>query len=83
MWKIDVSRHVREMESVLRWSADPIGRTNAIAILRRWQFDDMLDDASRQRARMLVREFATSPERLDQVSALKVSILRHPRHPGR
>jgi len=55
--KIDVSRYVLEMEQVLHTQQDPVLWHNAIAILLRWQFDDMLDDASRTKARMLVQEF--------------------------
>ena len=57
MYKIDVKRQVEEMERVLRTQDDP-GRCQAtITILRRWQFDEMLDDSSREKARMLVLEF--------------------------
>lgn len=55
--KIDVSRYVQEMERALRSRQDPVRCEDAIAILRRWQFDEMLDDASRAKAEMLVREF--------------------------
>jgi hypothetical protein len=55
--KIDVSREVVEMERLLRSTADSALRETAIATLRRWQFDDMLDDPSRERARRLVNEF--------------------------
>jgi hypothetical protein len=57
MGKIDVSRYVLEMEQVLHTEPDPVRCHNAIAVLLRWQFDDMLDDASRAKARMLVQEF--------------------------
>jgi len=57
MGKIDVSRYVLEMEQVLHTDQDPVRCHNAIAVLLRWQFDDMLDDASRAKARMLVQEF--------------------------
>jgi hypothetical protein len=57
MGKIDVSRYVREMEQVLHAEQDAVRCHNAIAILLRWQFDDMLDDASRTKARMLIQEF--------------------------
>lgn len=55
--KIDVSRYVQEMERALRSRQDPVRCEDAIAILRRWRFDEMLDDASRAKAEMLVREF--------------------------
>ena len=52
--KIDVGRHLQEIEQSLRSGN---GHEEALAILQRWQFDDMLDDASRQKARRLVKEF--------------------------
>lgn len=59
MGKIDVSRAVTEMERLLR-SAPP-GELGdgilALAALERWQWDEMLDDDSRARARRLVCEF--------------------------
>ena len=55
---IDVSREVEELERVLLSAPDPLRRQEAIAILRRWQFDTMLDEASRRKAAMLVREFS-------------------------
>lgn len=55
---IDVGRQVAEIEHVLRAAGDLIQCREALAILERWQFDQMLDDASRERARVLVREFA-------------------------
>jgi len=58
MTKIDVFRHVTEMEDALRTGQGRYERINALAILSRWQFDDMLDDQSRARARALVNEFA-------------------------
>jgi len=59
LFKIDVGRHVAEMERVLRIGGDLIHCVDALEILERWQFDEMLDDASRNKARALVREFAT------------------------
>ena len=55
--KIDVSRYVQEMEQVLHSGKDPIKCENALAVLERWQFDEMLDDASRTKAKLLVQEF--------------------------
>lgn len=55
--KIDVGRYVAEMEDVLLANAHRASPRQALAILRRWQFDEMLDDASRQRARLLVLRF--------------------------
>ena len=60
MYKIDVKRQVEEMEDVLRTEGDPARCQATISILRRWQFDEMLDDASREKARMLVLEFECS-----------------------
>jgi hypothetical protein len=58
MSKIDVSREVAGLERVLRSHETPARCREAMAILGRWQFDEMLDDASREKARMLVHEFA-------------------------
>ena len=55
--KIDVSRYVQELEQVLLSWQDPVKCENALAILERWQFDEMLDDASRAKAKTLVQEF--------------------------
>jgi hypothetical protein len=55
--KIDVSFYVAEIERVLRTENDPLKRAEVLAIVRRWQFDDMLDPISRAKARALVREF--------------------------
>ena len=57
MSKIDVSRYVREMEQVLHMRQDAAQCEKALAILERWQFDPMLDDASRAKAKVLVQEF--------------------------
>ncbi len=56
--RIPVGRYLREMEAVLRHDEDPVRRAGVLAVLRRWQFDEMLDDASREKARVLVSEFA-------------------------
>lgn len=61
MYKIDVKRQVEEMERVLRTQDDPARCQATVSILRRWQFDEMLDDGSREKARMLVLEFEWSP----------------------
>ncbi len=55
--KIDVSRYLREMEELLQAPRDPIRCFNAVAILRRWRFDEMLDEASRVKAGILVHTF--------------------------
>lgn len=51
---IDVGRWIDEIESGLR-SGDEREVDRALAILRRWQFDPMIDAESRERARELVR----------------------------
>ena len=56
--KIDVGSYVAEMERVLRANDDQGARMDALGILQRWQFDEMLDDASRRHARLLVLRFA-------------------------
>jgi hypothetical protein len=58
--KIDVSRYVKGMEGVLHSRQDPVSCETTITILRRWQFDEMLDDASRAKAGTLVREFESA-----------------------
>ena len=62
--RIDVSRHVAEMERVLRACESPAWCEEVIALLRCWQDDEVLDDASRQRAQMLVREFGSRSAQL-------------------
>ena len=57
-YKIDVGRYVAELERMLRANRDRSACLQALAILQRWQFDEMLEDASRQRAKMLVLRFA-------------------------
>jgi hypothetical protein len=57
-FKIDVGRQVAEIEHVLRAGGDLTRSMEGLTILERWQFDDMLDDASRKKASVLVREFA-------------------------
>ena len=44
--KIDVGRYVAEMEHTLRANRDRSACLHALAILQRWQFDEMLEDAS-------------------------------------
>ena len=55
--KIDVGRYVAEIERMLHAGGDCTQRTQGLTILRRWQFDEMLDDASRQKAKGLIRRF--------------------------
>ncbi len=59
-FRIDVSRRVEEMERILRVGADLNRAREVLAILQRWQFDEMLDDASRERAKRLVKASATN-----------------------
>jgi hypothetical protein len=59
MATIDVSRQVSELESVLRGGASAPRRCDALAVLERWQWDEMVDRESRLRARALVREFGS------------------------
>jgi hypothetical protein len=61
--KIDVSQWVEELEQVLRLAQDPVRCEEALAILQRWQFDEMLDEASREKAKVLYRQFARFPFR--------------------
>ena len=56
--KIDVGRYVAEIERMLCSGGQRPQRKQALAILRRWQFDEMLDNASRQRAKVLIWRFA-------------------------
>jgi len=60
MTKIDVSRYVQGMERALHSQPDPVSCETTLTILRRWQFDEMLDDASREKAGILVREFESA-----------------------
>jgi hypothetical protein len=62
--KIDVSQWVAELEQVLRSAQDPIRCEEALAILQRWQFDEMLDQGSREKAKALYRQFARFPFRM-------------------
>ena len=62
--KIDVTQWVDGLEEVLRSARNPVRCEEALAILQRWQFDEMLDEASRERARVLYRQFARFPFRL-------------------
>jgi hypothetical protein len=58
IFTIDVSRQVAEIERVLRAGGELTRCMDALAVLERWQFDDMLDNASRKKASVLLREFA-------------------------
>jgi hypothetical protein len=58
-------RQVAEMERTLRSAGDRTRYMETLTVLRRWQFDTMLDGASRERARGLVWEF--EPNGWDEV----------------
>ncbi|HYD48117.1 MAG TPA: hypothetical protein VEB21_07215 [Terriglobales bacterium] len=58
---IDVARWIDKIEECLKTSQDRGELLDGLAILQRWQFDDMIDDSSRERARLLVRRFAPWP----------------------
>jgi hypothetical protein len=55
--KIDVTRYIDELEHTLRSDSNAMACDAALAILRRWQLDEMLTDKSCVRAMMLLREF--------------------------
>lgn len=55
MEPIDVSRYITEIERELR-ALSP-RRSEMLAVLERWQWDERLDDASRATARRLLVEF--------------------------
>lgn len=57
MATIDVSRQVAEMEFTLRARENLVRSHEALVVLERWQWDEMLDAPSRARARQLLREF--------------------------
>ncbi len=57
---IDVGRFVDRMERDLRSGAnDHVRRMDILAVLRRWQYDERLDERSQHRAKVLVREFSS------------------------
>jgi len=56
MERIDVSRWIAAMERELR-GGDELRCGEVLAVLERWQWDEMLDEPSRAAARRLVREF--------------------------
>jgi hypothetical protein len=55
---VDTNRALDELETVLHAGSEPRRCWEAIEILRRWQWDRELDDASRTRASTLLRMFA-------------------------
>ena len=62
---IDAGRQMAEMERVFRGAGNHARQMEALATLRRWQFDPRLDSASRQRASALVWKF--QPNGWDEV----------------
>ena len=67
MTAIDVTQHLDELEGILRDGREPLRCAEAIEIVLRWQFDEMLDDHCRLRARSLAAEFGfryQAPQRL-------------------
>jgi hypothetical protein len=68
MGTIDVRRQVAEMEEALRSQMPRVQRREALAVLERWQWDEMVDGDSRQRARQLVREFGPAVGRASGVA---------------
>ena len=58
---IDVRSWIDKIEESLKSSPDRAEFLDALAILQRWQFDEMIDEESRERARLLVRRFAPWP----------------------
>ena len=62
---IDVGPRMMDMERALSSGTDHRGQMEALATLRRWQFDPRLDSAARQRASALVWKF--QPNGWDEV----------------
>jgi hypothetical protein len=62
---IDAGRQMAEMERAFRPAGNHTLQMEALATLRRWQFDPRLDSASRERARALVWKF--QPNGWDEV----------------
>jgi hypothetical protein len=54
---VDTGRIIDEFEQVLHTGQDMSRCHEALVILRRWQWDEDLNDSSRDRAGMLVRQF--------------------------
>jgi hypothetical protein len=54
---VDTGRIIDEFEQVLHTGQDMSHCHEALVILRRWQWDEDLNDSSRDRAGMLVRQF--------------------------
>ncbi len=62
---IDAGRQMAEMERMFRAAGNHALQMEALATLRRWQFDSRLDSASRRRASVLVWRF--QPNGWDEV----------------
>jgi hypothetical protein len=62
---IHAGQQMTEMERVFRAAGNHTRQMEALATLRRWQFDPRLDTASRQRASALVWKF--QPNGWDEV----------------
>lgn len=58
---IDVAIWIDEIEQRLLSTQDRSEILDALAILQRWQFDEMIDAPSRERARLLVRRYTPWP----------------------
>ena len=54
---VDATQALDEFEQVLSSGDEPGRCREAIAVLRRWQWDRELDESSRSRAVVLVRQF--------------------------
>ena len=54
---VDTSQVLDEFEQLLNRGGEPGRCREAIAVLRRWQWDRELDEGSRSRAVLLVRQF--------------------------
>ena len=54
---VDTTRVIDQLEAVLLAGLDHTRCQEALDILRRWQWDRELDDASRRRAGELAREY--------------------------
>jgi hypothetical protein len=54
---VDTSNALDEFEQLLSDGGEPGRCREAIAVLRRWQWDRELDEGSRSRAVLLVRQF--------------------------
>ena len=54
---VNASQALDELEQVLSNGGEPRRCREAMAVLRRWQWDRELDEPSRSRAVVLVRQF--------------------------